>query len=133
MIRNPLVQRSMTMLRKLVNELRRNGTIDADTRIHIELARDVNSRNDRMAIQEWQKKNEKERADAKAKLQEHGIGEPPKTHPEIRSRQRTGGGSAPTPATFRLTAAARFFLVSILNTPCRVRARATIRRPIRHL
>ena len=76
MIRNPLVQRSMTMLRKLVNELRRNGTIDADTRIHIELARDVNSRNDRMAIQEWQKKSEKERADAKAKLQEHGIAEP---------------------------------------------------------
>ncbi|MDD4019254.1 MAG: HNH endonuclease domain-containing protein [Kiritimatiellae bacterium] len=76
MIRNPLVQRSMTMLRKLVNELRKNGTIDADTRIHIELARDVNSRNDRMAIQEWQKQNEKKRADAKAKLQEHGIANP---------------------------------------------------------
>ena len=76
MIRNPLVQRSMTMLRKLVNELRRKGTIDADTRIHIELARDVNNRNDRMAIQEWQKENEKERADAQAKLQEHGLAEP---------------------------------------------------------
>jgi CRISPR-associated endonuclease Csn1 len=76
MIRNPLVQRSMTMLRKLVNELHRKGTIDAETRIHIELARDVNSRNDRMAIQEWQKENEKERADAQAKLQEHGIAKP---------------------------------------------------------
>lgn len=73
MIRNPLVQRSMTMLRKLVNELRRKGTIDPDTRIHIELARDVNSRNERIAIQEWQKKNEKIRSDAKAKLREYGI------------------------------------------------------------
>ncbi len=76
MIRNPLVQRSMTMLRKLVNELRKAGKIDADTRIHIELARDVNSRNDRMAIQEWQKQNERKRADAKAKLLEHGITKP---------------------------------------------------------
>jgi len=76
MIRNPLVQRSMTMLRRLVNELRKKGEIDADTRIHIELARDVNSRNDRMAIQEWQKQKEKNRADARAKLLEHGIVNP---------------------------------------------------------
>ena len=76
MIRNPLVQRSMTMLRKLVNELRKNGKINAETRIHIELARDVNSLNDRMAIQVRQKQNEKKHADAKAKLQEHGIANP---------------------------------------------------------
>jgi len=76
MIRNPLVQRSMTMLRKLVNELRRKGVIDAETRIHIELARDVNSRNDRMAIQAWQKQNEEARQKAKAKLQEQGIDNP---------------------------------------------------------
>jgi CRISPR-associated endonuclease Csn1 len=76
MIRNPLVQRSMTMLRKLVNALRKKGSIDDDTRIHIELARDVNSRNDRMAIQEWQKRNEKNRADARAKLLEHGLTNP---------------------------------------------------------
>lgn len=76
MIRNPLVQRSMTMLRRLVNELRKKGAIDADTRIHIELARDVNSRNDRMAIQDWQKQNEKKRADARAKLQEYGFVNP---------------------------------------------------------
>lgn len=76
MIRNPLVQRSMTMLRRLVNELRKKGAIDADTRIHIELARDVNSRNDRMAIQDWQKQNEKKRADARTKLQEYGFVNP---------------------------------------------------------
>lgn len=71
MIRNPIVQRSMTMLRKLVNELRKKGDIDADTRIHIELARDVNTHNDRMAIQEWQKQNEKKRANARAELQKY--------------------------------------------------------------
>ena len=76
MIRNPLVQRSMTMLRRLVNELRRKGAIDAETRIHIELARDVNSRNDRLAIKERQKQNEQNRAEATAKLQEHGIANP---------------------------------------------------------
>ena len=75
MIRNPLVQRSMTMLRKLVNELRRNGDIDADTRIHIELARDVNDRNTRMAIADWNKGNEKKRAEAEAKLKEF-VGQP---------------------------------------------------------
>lgn len=70
MIRNPLVQRSMTTLRRLVNELRRQGAIDAETRIHIELARDVNDRNHRMAIQTWQKQNEENRRKAAEKLKE---------------------------------------------------------------
>lgn len=73
MIRNPLVQRSMTMLRRLVNELHRKGIIDKDTSIHIELAHEVNDRNRRMAIQEWQKQNEKDKAEAKAKLEDLGI------------------------------------------------------------
>ena len=71
MIKNPIAQRSMTMLRRLVNELRKNGTIDAATRIHIELARDVNDRNHRLAIQLWQKSNEKKRDEARADLQQH--------------------------------------------------------------
>jgi len=71
MIRNPLVQRSMTMLRRLVNELRRKGIIDKDTRIHIELARDVNSRNDRRAILEWQKQNEAKRKEATDALEQY--------------------------------------------------------------
>ena len=71
MIRNPLVQRSMTMLRRLVNELRRKGDIDATTRIHIELAREVNSRNDRMAIQEWQKQNKAKREAAEKALKQY--------------------------------------------------------------
>ena len=78
MIRNPLVQRSMTMLRRLVNELHRKGIIDKDTRIHIELARSVNDRNRRMAIQEWQKKNEAKHEEAKEALKQY-IPQPTET------------------------------------------------------
>ena len=68
MIRNPLVQRSMTTLRRLVNYLRDHGKIDADTTIRIELARGVNDFATRHAIQQWQKDREKLRAKARAEL-----------------------------------------------------------------
>ena len=55
MIRNPLVQRSMTTLRRLVNYLRDHGKIDGDTTIRIELARGVNDYASRHALQQWQK------------------------------------------------------------------------------
>ena len=42
MIRNPLVQRSLTTLRRLVNYLHDHGKIDAETTVRIELARNVN-------------------------------------------------------------------------------------------
>lgn len=76
MIRNPLVQRSMTILRRLVNRLRREGTINARTHINIELARSVNDRNTRLAWETWQKQRESVRADAVAKLAEAGIANP---------------------------------------------------------
>lgn len=68
MLRNPLVQRSLTNLRKFVNYLRRQGKIDNNTRIHIELARSVNDRNTRMAWAAWQKKQEDDRKAAYAEL-----------------------------------------------------------------
>ena len=68
MIRNPLVQRSMTTLRRLVNYLRDHGKIDADTTIRIELARGVNDFATRHAIQLWQKDREALRARARAEL-----------------------------------------------------------------
>ncbi len=68
MIRNPLVQRSMTTLRRLVNYLRDHGKIDADTTIRIELARGVNDFATRHAIQLWQKDRESLRAKARAEL-----------------------------------------------------------------
>ena len=68
MIRNPLVQRSMTTLRRLVNYLRDHGTIDGDTTVRIELARGVNDFATRHAIQNWQKKRAAEREAARAEL-----------------------------------------------------------------
>ncbi len=62
MIRNPLVQRSMTSLRRLVNHLRGKGKIDADTTIRIELARNVNDYAHRKALQAWQKERAEKRA-----------------------------------------------------------------------
>ncbi len=72
MIRNPLVQRSMTILRRLVNQLRKSGKIDADTHINIELARSVNDRNRRMAYEEWQLDKEKERLGYAEKIRSAG-------------------------------------------------------------
>ena len=70
MLRNPLVQRTLTILRKHVNFLRRTGRIDADTRIHVELARSVNDRNTRMAFSAWQKAREDERQEARERIME---------------------------------------------------------------
>ena len=70
MIRNPLVQRSMTILRRLVNHLRQRGLIDAETKINVELARDVNDYNTRCAYADWQKRKEKERAEIADKIRE---------------------------------------------------------------
>ena len=75
-IRNPLVQRSMTILRRLVNHLRAIGKIDADTRIRVELARAVNDRNTRLAYEMWQKEREDKRAEAVQRIHEAGVAEP---------------------------------------------------------
>lgn len=68
MIRNPLVQRSLTTLRRMVNYLRDHGKIDGETTIRIELARGVNDFATRHAIQLWQKDREAERAKTRAEL-----------------------------------------------------------------
>lgn len=67
---NPLVQRSLTILRRLINKLRRKKMIDADTRINIELAREVNSSNDCRAIEIYQRNRQKQRQEAHDKLQD---------------------------------------------------------------
>jgi len=67
MIRNPLVQRSMTTLRRLVNYLGDHGKLDTSDTIRIELARSVNDFATRKAYQEWQK--------ARAALREKAVAE----------------------------------------------------------
>ena len=75
MIRNPLVQRSMTTLRRLVNYLRDHDKIDGETTIRIELARGVNDFATRHAIQLWQKDREAERAKARSEIGESATEE----------------------------------------------------------
>ena len=73
MIRNPLVQRSMTTLRRLVNYLGDHGKIDASDTIRIELARSVNDFASRKALQNWQKARAKLRDEAAAEIRALGV------------------------------------------------------------
>ena len=69
-IRNPLACRSLTVLRRLVNTLRANDKIDADTNIVIELAHTVNSANQCRAIELYQLEQKKKREEAVQKVSE---------------------------------------------------------------
>ncbi len=73
MIYNPVVHRSLTVLRRLVNNLRKAGKIASDTEIHIELARNVNDKATRMAITEIQRTNEALRKKAISEFAEYNI------------------------------------------------------------
>lgn len=73
MIRNPLVQRSMTTLRRLVNYLHDHGKIDVDTTVRIELARSVNDFATRSAWKKWQKTREDARTKAREEIEKLGV------------------------------------------------------------
>ena len=72
MIRNPLVQRSMTTLRRLVNYLGDHGKIDPSTTIRIELARTVHDAATRKGWQKWQETRKELREKACKAIQEAG-------------------------------------------------------------
>ena len=59
-IKNPVMMRSMHLLKKLINRLIQTGLIDEETVIHIELARDLNDANTRAAIKKYQRERENE-------------------------------------------------------------------------
>ncbi|MFC2602877.1 MAG: type II CRISPR RNA-guided endonuclease Cas9, partial [Treponema sp.] len=69
-VKNPVVMRALYQLRKLVNYLIKTGKIDSSTRINVELANEVNDKNQRKAIEEFARANEKNNADAKKKIEE---------------------------------------------------------------
>ncbi len=72
MIYNPMVYRSLNVMRRLVNHLRKTGKIDAQTEIHVELARSVNDKNTRLAVTSYQRKQEKLRAQYKDAIEANG-------------------------------------------------------------
>ncbi|MFY7666809.1 type II CRISPR RNA-guided endonuclease Cas9 [Flavobacterium sp.] len=63
-IKNPMAMRALHQLRKVLNALIIEGQIDENTRIHIEMARELNDANKRKGIQDYQNENKKFREDA---------------------------------------------------------------------
>ncbi|MDD3004898.1 type II CRISPR RNA-guided endonuclease Cas9 [Flavobacterium sp.] len=57
-IKNPMAMRALHQLRKVLNTLILEGEIDENTRIHIEMARELNDANKRKGIQDYQKERE---------------------------------------------------------------------------
>ena len=67
-VKNPVAMRALHQLRKLINYLIKIGEVDSDTRVHVELANEVNDKNWRKAIEEFQKDNEKKNTEYKARI-----------------------------------------------------------------
>ena len=57
-IKNPVFNRAMYELKRLINYLIDENQIDENTRIHVEFGRELNSINQRIAIETWQKRRE---------------------------------------------------------------------------
>lgn len=62
-IKNPMAMRSLHQLKKVVNQLIKDDMIDEETIIHIEMPRELNSSNERVAIRQWNEdlKNKKKK------------------------------------------------------------------------
>jgi CRISPR-associated endonuclease Csn1 len=58
--KNPMALKTLYKLKKLINYLIAVGKIDEDTRVVIEIARELNDANKRKAIERWQRDKEKE-------------------------------------------------------------------------
>jgi len=69
-IKNPMAMRTLFYLRKLVNSLLKEKKITPDTEIIIELARELNDKNKRLAIERWQRERENENKKYLEKLEE---------------------------------------------------------------
>lgn len=59
-----MAMRALHQLRKVLNTLILDGQVDENTRIHIEMARELNDSNKRKGIQDYQNENRKFREDA---------------------------------------------------------------------
>jgi len=68
--KNPMALKTLHKLKKLINFLLVTGKIDEDTRIVVEIARELNDANKRKAIEKWQRDREKENDEYKARIKE---------------------------------------------------------------
>jgi CRISPR-associated endonuclease Csn1 len=67
-IKNPMAMRALHQLRKVLNTLIMEGLVDEKTKVHIELARELNDANKRKAIQDFQKENQNKKEDFKKEI-----------------------------------------------------------------
>jgi len=58
--KNPMAYKALHNLRHVINHLIEKGLIDSDTRVMVEVARDLNSKNKRAAIEDYQRARERE-------------------------------------------------------------------------
>ncbi|MDR2901211.1 MAG: hypothetical protein LBV20_06795, partial [Treponema sp.] len=72
-VKNPMAMRTLFELRKLLNCLIKNGDIDSETKINVELARELNDKNKRIAYQWYQQDRAAKRQEYAKKLEETGI------------------------------------------------------------
>ncbi len=70
-VRNPMAMRALHQLRKVINELIKEGIIDTDTKINIEMSRGLLNANERTALRRWQDDREKQRKEYANKIKEH--------------------------------------------------------------
>ena len=63
-LKNPMAMRSLFRLKAVVNQLLKDKTIDEDTIVHIEFARELNDANRRTALRHYQTALRKEREEA---------------------------------------------------------------------
>lgn len=70
-IKNPMFNKSMSIVRKLLNELIINGEIDQETEVTVELARELNDNNVRAAIERYQKERRDNRDKIRKFLQQY--------------------------------------------------------------
>jgi CRISPR-associated endonuclease Csn1 len=68
--KNPMALKTMHKLKQLINYLLVVGKIDEDTKIVVEIARELNDANKRKAIEKWQRDREKENESFKKRIDE---------------------------------------------------------------
>lgn len=70
-VRNPMAMRALHQLRLVTNELIKNGIIDINTKVNIEMSRGLLNANERTGLKRWQNDREKKRKEYADRIKEH--------------------------------------------------------------
>jgi len=70
-VRNPMAMRALHQLRLVINELIKNGLIDTNTKINVEMSRGLLNANERTGLKRWQDDREKKRKEYVDRIKEH--------------------------------------------------------------